>query len=83
GWIIQSVVLSEASYRLYSDGVLIDSGVEALATTEDQLLIGGSLEGLGGAELEVASVLAFDRALGEMERQEMQAYLYRRYLDTP
>lgn len=81
GWIVQSVVLSGSTYRLYSDGVLIDSGVASLSTTDDDLLIGGAFDGVGGANLDVASALAFDRALSEMERYEMQAYLHRRYID--
>ncbi|WP_197526400.1 Ig-like domain-containing protein [Botrimarina colliarenosi] len=80
GWLIQSVVVSQNGYKLYSDGVLIEQGVELLNTSAEQLAIGASLDGVGGAGLDVASALVFDRALSEMERQEMQAYLHNRFL---
>ena len=80
GWIVQTVVYSGSEYRVYSDGVLIDSGFAQLGTTGDLLSIGASLDGLGYADVDVAASLAYDRALGEMERHELQAYLHNRYL---
>lgn len=80
GWVVQSVVLSGDTYSLYSDGVLIDSGFASLSTTGDLLSIGGGLDGSGHADLDVAAALAYDRALSELERHELQAYLHNRYL---
>lgn len=80
GWLVQSVVLSQNSYTLYSEGVIIDAGFLALGTTDDQITIGGDLDGDGHADLDVAMALVFDRALGEMERQDLQAYLHNRFL---
>lgn len=80
GWLVQSAVLSDNNLDHYRDGILIDSAFHAFNTQATDLVIGEEIDGSGFADLDVAAVLIYDRALTEMERHEVQAYLFSKYL---
>ncbi len=79
GWLIQSAVLSSNQLDHYRDGELIDSAFHAFNTSATDLVIGEEIDGSGFADMDVAAVLIYDRALTEMERHEVQAYLFSKY----
>ncbi len=80
GWLLQSAVLSANQLEHYRDGKLIDAAFHAFDTEATDLVIAEELDGSGFAEMDVASVLIYDRALTEMERHSVQAYLHSKYL---
>ena len=80
GWLVQSAVLSANQLEHYRDGKIIDSAFHAFNTQATDLRIAEEIDGLGFADMDVAAVLIYDRALTEMERQEVQAYLHSKYL---
>ena len=80
GWLVQSAVLNSSELDHFRDGKLIDSAFHAFNTQADDLKIAEEIDGLGFADMDVAAVLIYDRALTEMERQEVQAYLHSKYL---
>ncbi|MEM8946763.1 MAG: Ig-like domain-containing protein [Planctomycetota bacterium] len=80
GWLVQSAVLSSNNLDHYRDGQLVDTAFHAFSTQTTDLQIGEEIDGLGFADMDVAAVLIYDRALTEMERQEVQAYLHSKYL---
>lgn len=79
GWLVQSAVLSSNQLDHYRDGKLIDSAFHAFNTAATDLVIGEEIDGSGFADMDVAAVLIYDRALTEMERHEVQAYLFSKY----
>ncbi len=79
GWLIQSAVLSSNQLDHYRNGELIDSAFHAFNTAATDLVIGEEIDGAGFADMDVAAVLIYDRALSEMERHEVQAYLFSKY----
>lgn len=80
GWLSQSAVLSSNQLDHYRDGTLIDSAFHAFNTQATDLVIGEEIGGTGFADMDVAAVLIYDRALTEMERYEVEAYLHSKYL---
>ena len=79
GWLVQSAVLSENLFDHYLDGRLIDSAFHEFGTNATDLRIAEEIGGSGFAEVDVAAVLIYDRALTEIERQQVQAYLHSKY----
>ena len=80
GWLAQSAVLSSNQLDHYRDGKLIDSAFHAFNTDATDLVIADEIDGLGFADMDVAAILIYDRALTEMQRHEVQAYLHNKYL---
>ena len=80
GWLVQSAVLSSSQIEHYRDGELIDSAFHDFNTQATDLKLAEEIGGLGFADMDVAAVLIYDRALSEMERHEVQAYLHSKYL---
>jgi len=79
GWLVQTAVLESDLFDHYRDGELIDSAFHAFNTQATDLKIAEEIDGLGFADMDVAAVLIYDRALTEMERHEVQAYLHTKY----
>jgi glucose/arabinose dehydrogenase len=80
GWLVQSVVLSSGGFRHFRDGRLIDTDINTFNTTLDRLVLAEEIAGLGFVEMDVAAVLLYDRAVDETERQNVEAYLFDKYL---
>jgi hypothetical protein len=64
----------------YRDGEVIDSAFHAFNTQATDLKVAEEIDGSGFADMDVAAVLIYDRALTELERHEVQAYLHSKYL---
>lgn len=79
GWLLQSAVLSANQLDHYRDGELVDSAFHMFNTEATDLMIAQEIDGAGFAGMDVAAVLIYDRALTEMERHEVQAYLHSKY----
>lgn len=79
GWLVQSVVLESNELDHYRDGQVIDSAFHAFNTSAVDLKLAEEIGGLGFADMDIAAVLIYDRALSEMERHEVEAYLYDKY----
>ncbi len=84
GWLVQSAVLAaNGDFVHYKDGTEIESGNRTFNTVLSRIVIGEEIGGNGnGEELDVAAVLIYDRALTEAERQQVEAYLQNKYLDS-
>ena len=80
GWLIQSAVLDANWLDHYRDGKKVDAAFHAFNTDAVDLKIAEEIGSLGFADMDVAAVLIYDRALSEMERYEVQAYLHTKYL---
>ncbi|MGX0978888.1 hypothetical protein ACSSVY_004633, partial [Roseovarius sp. MBR-51] len=81
GWLVQSVVLDDGAFNHYLNGGLIDSGTHAFNTDLKRLVLGEEIGGLGESQLEIAAVLIYDRALDELEREQVENYLQITYVD--
>ena len=84
GWVIQTVSLRQSSVSHYKNGSQIDTWQHTyntdLVNNSSKLSIGGEIKNLGTSELEVAAILVYDRALTNIERREVEAYLRAKYL---
>lgn len=78
-WLSQSVVLNANTFTHYLNGSLIDTGAHLFDTGGDQIVIGETIGGGGFAEMDVAAVLVYDRALAEAERLYVESYLQEKY----
>uniref|UniRef100_UPI0025DB8E95 hypothetical protein n=1 Tax=Roseovarius sp. BRH_c41 TaxID=1629709 RepID=UPI0025DB8E95 len=81
GWLVQSVVLDDGAFNHYLNGGLIDSGSHTFNTDLQRLVLGEEIRGLGESQLEIAAVLIYDRALDELEREQVENYLQLTYVD--
>ena len=76
GWLVQSAVVNANAITHYRDGVEIDADTHAFDSTLDRIMLGSGLAGTDtGMEMQVASVLVYDRALSQLERQQVMNYL--------
>ncbi|MEM6253280.1 MAG: Ig-like domain-containing protein, partial [Cyanobacteria bacterium P01_D01_bin.156] len=82
GWLVQSIKLESGSLTQYKDGNLIDTATVDYDTSLAQLLIGSELDGSPFLDMDVASVVTYDRALSEAERLQVENFLQNRYLGS-
>lgn len=81
GWLTQSAMLTSGVLDHFKDGLLIDTANHTFATDSDGVLVlGAEIDGNPSLPMDVAAVLIYDRALSEMERQEIEDYLQAKYL---
>jgi PKD repeat protein len=88
GWLVQSAVLGPGgtgrSFRHFKNGDLIGSGTHpspaGFNTGGARLVLGAELDRSPHIQMDVAAVLVYDRALNELERQEVESYLEEKYL---
>ncbi|MBG6212019.1 glucose/arabinose dehydrogenase, partial [Labrenzia sp. EL_126] len=81
GWMVQSVVLDNNVIIHYQDGSVIDTAVHSFNTDLERLLIGGEINDKGQSRLEVGAALIYDRAVSEVERQQIEAFLQAKYIN--
>ena len=85
GWLVHSAVL-EVGMDLdhYADGQLIGSWSHTYQTRVDapasKIVIGQDIGGTGYSQIEVGAYLIYDRALSDLERQQVEAYLDDKYI---
>ncbi|MEQ1850953.1 MAG: PQQ-dependent sugar dehydrogenase, partial [Chthoniobacteraceae bacterium] len=78
-WLTQSAIYSGGAVNQYSDGTLIGSTAHTFATGTDGIRLGEELNGGKNLEMDVAEVMVYDRAVTEMERQQIETYFQQRY----
>lgn len=81
GWLIQSVVLHDGTAELFKDGISIARWDHSYNTVLDSFVIAAEIAGFGYQAMDVAAVLVYDRALDDLERAQVGAYLQNKYLD--
>ncbi len=79
GWLVQSVKLAAGTLTQYKNGTVIDSDSVNYNTTLNQILLGAEIDGSPNLDMSVASLLVFNRALSEAERQQVENYLQQKY----
>ncbi|MCB0644141.1 MAG: thrombospondin type 3 repeat-containing protein, partial [Phaeodactylibacter sp.] len=79
GWLSQSVVLENDNFIHYKDGNQIDAGSHVFNTVLNRLVLGEEINNIGFAQLDIAAVLLYDRALTDQERQEVESYIQNKY----
>lgn len=79
GWIVQSGKVESNSASLYLNGTQVAQFSHAYDTQLDRLVVGEEIGDKGGANMYVAALLIYDRALTEIERFAVEDYLYRKY----
>ena len=80
GWLVQSAVLSGSAATLYRDGASVASWTHSYDTVVERIAVGVEIKDLGHMDMDVAAVLIYDRALSEVERQQVEQYLQEKYL---
>jgi len=83
GWLTQGVVLESDVTRHFKDGAQIDSDGHSFSTSPGEIVIGEEIAGLGFSQLDVAAVFAWDRALSDPERLQVQSYVDEKYFGVP
>ena len=81
GWLSQSVIFGGGNGEQFKDGVSIDTYTHSYTTGNSRIVLGEEIAGAGDGEvMDIAAVLVYDRALTEIERQEVETYLQWKYL---
>lgn len=79
GWLIQSIVLQDDTVTQYKDGDEIHSESHVFDTIADRIVIGGALDGSYSVNMQVATVLVYDRAISAIEHLQVNNYLANKY----
>jgi hypothetical protein len=82
GFLVHSAILENDATAHYRNGELIDEDNHVFVTDPQRLLLGAELADLGQSRMGIAAVLIYDRALTELERQQVEAYLQNKYLNA-
>lgn len=80
GYMVQSAVLSGNLLNHYKDGVLIDTETHVYNTSIQKLILGAEIGGKGEAQMGIAAVLIYNRALSETERAQVETFLQDKYI---
>jgi len=82
GWLVQSVVLDNGSAVLYKDGINIAQWTHSYNTVLDRFVVGAEITDFGYLAMDVAAVLVYNRALDDLERVTVEAYLQNKFLNV-
>ena len=82
GWTVQTATTSNGVGSLFLDSSLSVSFQHTYNTTLEEFVIGREIGRTGGVGMEVAAVLIYDRTLSNVERQGVEDYLRRKYLEA-
>lgn len=80
GYIVQSAVLADSVLRHFLDGELIGTRTQVFNTDVEKLVLGAEIGAMGEAEMGIAAVLIYDRALSDVERAQVEAFLQEKYI---
>ncbi len=80
-WISHAAILGSSLLVHSRDGVAIDTFTHTFNSSDGPAVVGRSLEGSSWADMDVAAVLVYNRALSEPERQSVERYLRTKYLN--
>ncbi|MEM8503558.1 MAG: DUF4347 domain-containing protein, partial [Cyanobacteria bacterium P01_D01_bin.1] len=82
GWLIQEVVHENGVLSHFKDGLLIDTQAHEYNTKVvdgEGFVIGSEIDGAPFVNMDIAEVIIYDRALSEIERQQVESYLQDKY----
>ncbi|MBE9062317.1 cadherin-like domain-containing protein, partial [cf. Phormidesmis sp. LEGE 11477] len=82
GWLLQGIVHDGTTVSQYRDGNLIDSRAHTYntdVTNGEGLVIGAEIDSSPHIDMDVATLLIYDRALSSNERQQVETYLQEKY----
>ncbi len=82
GWLLQEIVHDGATVSHYRDGSLIAARAHTYNTdvaNGDGLVIGAEIDGSPNIDMDIATLLIYDRALSNSERQQVENYLQEKY----
>ncbi|MDQ8205563.1 PQQ-dependent sugar dehydrogenase [Pelagicoccus sp. SDUM812003] len=82
GWQVQEGLLESGVGKLFRNGTLVSQFTHTYATTLTRLVIGEEIARLGYADMEIAAVLIYNRALTAAERAKVSAYLTTKYITS-
>ena len=85
GWLLQGLVHENGVLSHYKDSALIDVQAHEYNTRVvdgEGLVIGSEIDGAPFTDMDVAEVIIYDRALSEIERQQVQTYLQDKYFGS-
>lgn len=82
GWMVQSGMLSSSTGSLYKNGTQIAQFAHTYDTLVSKLVIGEEIKSLGFVVMDVAALLVYNRALSLNERESVDTYLRKKYLDA-
>jgi len=83
GWMVQSAVLSGGILSHYKDGQLIDLQTHSYNTVLTNMVLGAELDSVPNLDMQMATVLVYDRALTSTEQQQVQDFLQYKYFGGP
>ena len=81
GWVVQGAVYEDGVASAYLDGSLVAEAPLSLDTDAERISLGAEIAGFGHADVDVAAVLIYDRALTDAEVASVNAYLEATYLE--
>ena len=78
-FIVQSATLSSSALLHYKNNVQIDSQTHAFNTTSTNIVFGAEIGGSPQIDMDLAAVIAYDRALSLAEQLQVFTYLFNKY----
>ncbi|MEM1084528.1 MAG: LamG-like jellyroll fold domain-containing protein [Verrucomicrobiota bacterium] len=84
GWMIQEALMANIRSTVFRDGVSVGTFDHDHLTdfsNSRKLVIGQGMNGSGHAQMDIAAILIYNRALNSSERVSVRNYLYDKYLD--
>ncbi|EDX84980.1 FG-GAP repeat domain protein [Synechococcus sp. PCC 7335] len=85
GWLLQGIVHDGTTVSQYRDGNLIDSRNHTYNTdvvNGEGLVIGAEIDSTPNVNMDVATLLIYDRSLSTNERQQVETYLQEKYFSN-
>ncbi len=82
GWMSQSVYTQGIDFQQFQNGNLLDFNANSFNTVLTTALLAESIDGNATAEMDVAAVLLYDRALSDPERSQVEDYIQEKYFGT-
>jgi hypothetical protein len=79
GWLSQSVIYGGGTVTQFRNGVGIGSRSHSYNTGTSAIRLGEEINGGKNLNMDVAEVLVYDRALSEIDRQQIESYIQQRY----
>lgn len=83
GWMILESNTKDGVSKLLKDGSEIASYNHDFDTVVTRIIVGGNISGSSSAEMEVACIFVYDKALDASERSEVISYINNTYLTSP
>lgn len=81
GWLIQEIVYDGMARKHYKNGTIVsqDYFYRTNVNRSEGLIIGAELEGNPHINMDIATFLAYNHVLSDMERQQVEAYFQSKY----